>query len=160
MWKSPVYDHIEQQLGLRRLALPAARVHCLQKLRVVVVGAFGGRLDQQMQGLNSLFHWQDSFASLVLADQSSFAALLPGPCDTTSSAQSFIHRNGWQDGTCGIIPICGSATVTSQGLKWELCDSITAFGGLVSTSNCMTSDLVTFTSSTALVWTASWTIPW
>ncbi|KAF3905123.1 hypothetical protein ABW21_db0204081 [Orbilia brochopaga] len=37
--------------------------------------------------------------------------------------------------TCGLIPVAGPSIITTQGFEWDLTDTETRFGGMVSTSN-------------------------
>jgi Thiamin pyrophosphokinase, vitamin B1 binding domain len=39
--------------------------------------------------------------------------------------------------TCGLIPLAGPSTITTQGLKWDVEAWDTALGGRVSTNNCV-----------------------
>lgn len=55
--------------------------------------------------------------------------------------------------TCGILPIGGAATVTTLGLRWNLRDAETRFGGLVSTSNHLAADEVVVETSECVVFT-------
>eukprot|EP01138_Halocafeteria_seosinensis_P006289 gb/GECG01006430.1/.p1 GENE.gb/GECG01006430.1/~~gb/GECG01006430.1/.p1 ORF type:complete len:290 (+),score=34.21 gb/GECG01006430.1/:1-870(+) len=118
---------------------------------VFVYGAFGGRLDQQMQSLNSLYIWRSSFSSLCLVSEESLAALI-------SAGQHQLHVATQLEGPiCGIIPIgIQEACVSTSGLKWNLHKSRTGFGGLISSSNEIlpeTKGEVTISSDFPLLWT-------
>ena len=129
---------------------------------MVVYGAFGGRMDQEMQSVNALFHWGQTFGSLVLAGQECFAVLLPGPAEDSEqeAARYRIRRCSWQGDTCGLIPIAGKVQhLTTAGLKWDMQDATCGFGGLVSTSNAMEKEEVFVDTSGPLLWTAAWTVP-
>lgn len=73
--------------------------------------------------------------------------------------------------TCGVMPIGSPATLTTKGLKWDmgkesrqrqiamslivpLLDNLKCeFGGMVSTSNAVDSDLVEIVTDAPVVWT-------
>ncbi|XP_030829126.1 thiamin pyrophosphokinase 1-like [Strongylocentrotus purpuratus] len=118
---------------------------------IVVFGAFGGRIDQTIANINTLF-----LASAVtdlpvylLGDDSLACLLLPGR-----------HRikvdTGLEAEWCGLIPIgteCKRASTT--GLKWNLENQSMQFGGLVSTSNSYAPDAqeVSVSTEQPLLWT-------
>merc|ERR1719174_3636443 len=97
---------------------------------VVVVGAFGGRLDHEMAALNSLYRWQGMFAGgLVLMSVHSLALLL-GP-----GSHRILTHPTLEGPTCGLLPVGGACgSVTTDGLRWDLHDRPLGFGGLVSSS--------------------------
>lgn len=121
--------------------------------RVVVFGAFGGRFDQQMASVQSLYCYPDreiflytdtSMAVLVHAGETSIVLGL----DPTKSAIS-------EGPTCGLIPIGQPVrSMTTTGLQWNLSEQELEFGGLVSTSNHITGKEVTIVSSEPFVFTA------
>ncbi|RHY92704.1 hypothetical protein DYB37_002689 [Aphanomyces astaci] len=69
------------------------------KLNVLVVGAMGGRFDQEMQNVNALFQWSSIFHRMTLVSDSTSATLLvPGT--------HCIRPNFAVEGrTCGLIPV-------------------------------------------------------
>lgn len=92
---------------------------------------FGGRLDHAIAILNSLF-------DVCLKNIKTFIM--------GSESMTFLLRKGiniiyldnyeiWNGKYCGLLPIGGSAYVTSHGLKWNLNNQLSQFGELVSTSN-------------------------
>lgn len=55
----------------------------VQRFRVVIFGAFGGRLDQEAQNINTLYSdgYRSSFAQIVLlSDECVASLLLSGEC--------------------------------------------------------------------------------
>jgi thiamine pyrophosphokinase len=142
---------------------------------VLIVGAFGGRFDQEMASIHALFKWYVTylltchrmthyslsllcrdpfFYRIVLLGQPSIAFLLsPGkhriePLEFESTAGNH----------CGLIPVDGPCrSVTTTGLGWDLTNDTIGFGKLVSTSNFIKSDVdaVTVDTSDFLLWTAS-----
>ncbi|OQR97270.1 thiamin pyrophosphokinase [Achlya hypogyna] len=118
------------------------------KLKVLVLGAMGGRFDQEIQNINALYRWSSVFESMTLfSDHTSATLLLPGT--------HLIRPNfDVETRTCGLIPLGGVCkSVTTKGLKWDMTDFETTIGGFVSTSNHCLSDEITVENSDPLVWT-------
>jgi len=119
-----------------------------QPFTVVAVGAFGGRLDQQMANLNMAYAF-GSFAAFYLISDASLAFLLrPGRhvIDVNREAE---------DGSCGLIPLGGRCErVVTTGLKWNLDGTRPLeFGSLISSSNEIVDARVTVETSSPLLWT-------
>jgi len=119
-----------------------------QPYSVVAIGAFGGRLDQQMANLNMAYRYGD-FAQFCLLSGDSLAFLLrPG--------RHIIQPNRREeDGSCGLIPLGARCDrVSTSGLKWDLDGSRPLeFGTLISSSNEIVDDEVTIETSAPLLWT-------
>ena len=82
-------------LERKQVAEPSAR-----PFSVVAVGAFGGRLDQQMANLNMGYAFS-CFERFYLISDRSLACVLP-------AGKHVIEANrDAQDGTCGLIPLGG-----------------------------------------------------
>jgi len=120
---------------------------------VAVLGAFGGRFDQEMACFNSLYR---THVNVRLYSDDNVAILLrPG-------AHRIRVDPRFEGPTCGLIPLGGRCDkVTTTGLRWNLSDEPLAFGELVSTSNAIsfTGSEVTdvcITTSHPLVWSSSW----
>jgi len=119
-----------------------------QPLSVVAVGAFGGRLDQQMANLNMAFAFS-CFERFYLISEASLAFVLPAGkhvIETNSEAE---------DGTCGLIPLGGRCDhVVTTGLRWNLDgERPLEFGQLISSSNEIVDGRVTVETSSPLLWT-------
>jgi len=115
--------------------------------RVVVAGAFGGRLDHEIQNLNCLYKWTGSFHSLAMVTEHSIASLLP------VGGVEIRVRAPFEGPTCGLLPLGGLATLTTQGLQWDVKEARSFFGGMVSTSNCVLGATVHVLTDVPLVWT-------
>ena len=119
---------------------------------ILVLGAFGGRLDHEMANLNCAMRWSQNrdLSSMTLFSEHSLAYVLsPG----THIIYPDLHFEG---PTCALIPLGAACeSVTTTGLKWNLNASRLEFGGLVSTSNAMNSNVskITVTTSHPLLWT-------
>jgi thiamine pyrophosphokinase len=138
---------------------------------MVVYGAFGGRFDQEMASMQSLYKYPN--LDLYLYDDHTMAFLLkPERTNHIRLALSSNASNDVGEGpVCGLIPLgCPVQSVTTTGLQWNLDHQPTQFGDLVSTSNrilehiqksnptldghCMDTPLVTVRPSHPLVFTA------
>lgn len=118
--------------------------------QIVVVNAFGKRLDQTMANIETLFLIAKITDKPVylMSEDSMACLLLPG--------KHAIHVNTSFEGDwCGLIPIGAKCThITTAGLKWNLTDGQLEFGSLVSTSNTYDgSSTVTIEIDTAILWT-------
>lgn len=118
--------------------------------KIVILNAFGQRLDQTMANIESLFHIAKVTNKPVylMSEDSIACLLLPG--------NHVVHVNtGLEGDWCGLIPIGAKCTqITTTGLKYNLTDGQLAFGSLVSTSNTYDgSDSVTVQTDTAVLWT-------
>lgn len=148
---------------------------------IVVYGATGGRLDQLMASIQELYAYslatekwntpaaiktrkvvstqqQPCCANLFLYSDTSMACLLQPDirhrlllqrCDNVAETVA-------EGPTCGLLPVGEPVTsVTTTGLKWNLLDAPTKFGGLVSTSNKIVDyDNLTIVTSHPIVFTA------
>ncbi|DBA82699.1 TPA: hypothetical protein ACH3X1_006935 [Trebouxia sp. C0004] len=79
---------------------------------IIVAGGLGGRLDHTMSALSTLHKWPH--LRLVLWGDGSMAQLLaPGKHVIRPAKES-------EGPTCGLVPLSGPATLSTQGLKWDL----------------------------------------
>lgn len=117
---------------------------------VSILGAFGGRFDQEMASFDCLYRWA-GFAQFRLYSDDNLATLLvPG------TNHEIKVRKDLEGPHCGLLPLGGKCEeVTTTGLRWNLERAPLEFGQLVSTSNLLEHDVVTVTTSHPLLWTAA-----
>ncbi|CAG8573340.1 16722_t:CDS:2 [Acaulospora morrowiae] len=117
------------------------------KYDVVALGALGGRVDQAMSIIHYMYKLKSERIIYFLSDQSMTILLDKGThqiqCDRAIEGP-----------TCGIIPIgIEKAVVTTTGLRWNLLNSSTSFGEMISTSNHLIEDVVTIETDSPVLWT-------
>lgn len=117
---------------------------------IVVLQEFSGRFDQIMANINTLYKYGSSMMNpkLYLLSSTSMTWLLrPG--------ENFIRIPNYlfdQQRWCSLLPIGEKAVVTTDGLKWDLSESVLNFGGLVSSSNTYSKMLVKIVTDNYIVW--------
>lgn len=90
---------------------------------IVVLGGLGGRLDQTLSTLNSLFFRQ----RIYIVEQSNVVMLLQAGTHEVDCGDLGPH--------CGLAPVNGPVRCWSSGLEWCLNGEIMEMGGLISTNN-------------------------
>jgi thiamine pyrophosphokinase len=144
-----------------------------------IYGGFGGRFDQEMACINTLYSWGRNketfqYTQMSIYDEETGVILLPeepivneilirfpdvqdeeeSTVERSSSDQNEVVGERVGEGpTCGLIPIGGRCErVYTSGLKWNLNgDMPLEFGGLVSSSNRIVERVVTVTTSSPLL---------
>jgi thiamine pyrophosphokinase len=88
-------------------------VFCFQ-MKLLVLGALGGRLDHEFANLNSLYLFRK--LRVILLSDESMTFLLP------KGHKHEIKINPSLEGPyCGLLPLSGSSLcTTTSGLKWDL----------------------------------------
>lgn len=148
-----VVQHFETQARIKRHPKYTTTFTSSSVVRCIVYGAFGGRFDQEMASLQILYQYANVGMQLFLYNDQTMAFLLPAgknyiyvatTTTTTTSSHATLPDRDCQDPmvyegpTCGLIPLgCPVECVTTSGLQWNLNGQRTAFGDLVSTSNCI-----------------------
>ena len=121
---------------------------------VLIIGAYGGRFDQEMAAIQALFKWDTYFHRIVLLGRPSISFLLsPG-----SHRIEPLEMEKQPGNYCGLIPLNGPCRrITTTGLGWDLNNHELAFGNLISTSNFIKPDVDTVEIDTSdyVLWTSS-----
>ncbi|KAI8078839.1 thiamine pyrophosphokinase [Halteromyces radiatus] len=119
-----------------------------QVFDIVATPALGGRFDQTIANINMLYFMKDQIErKVILLSDENLTVLL-------DKGKHHIHcMNELEGPTCGIMPIGAPATMTTKGLKWNLDNHTCYFGGMVSTSNAIDSNLIEIETDSPLVWT-------
>lgn len=144
--KDPDQDYTDFEKSIRVLH----ELGTINNWPTVVVGGHGGRLDQTLGNINTMFAEAEGHRDIWWLDSHNAALVL-------SSGRHHMAIDLSQEGpTCGIIPV-GSAvdTVSTEGLQWNLDDEHLAFGsdGLVSSSNIVVEPTVQVETSHPVLWT-------
>ncbi|KAK9797066.1 hypothetical protein WJX73_001041 [Symbiochloris irregularis] len=116
---------------------------------LLVLGAFGGRLDHTLGNLSVLFANPEADRAtpvVLLGEEGNIARCIP-------RGRTVIHPCREHEGPqCGLLTISGPATCTFTGLKWNLENAKMEMGGLLSTCNVIEEDLITIDTDTPLLW--------
>lgn len=108
-------------------------------ISLVLFGAFGGRLDQEMASFHTAFRFKDNFNRIILLDQLNEAFILPPDVKNLiypKSKEDITKTSESEGPVCGLIPLFGRAdSVFTKGLKWNLQGQGLQFGDLISSSN-------------------------
>jgi len=121
------------------------------RLDVVAIGGLGGRVDQAFSQIHHLYMATKKRELLVgevylLSEQSLSFVLEEG-----------LNRIRLSRETCaenvGIIPITGPAVISTKGLEWDVQNWQTEFGGQLSTSNHLESEIVEIETTTRVLFT-------
>ncbi|XP_069138401.1 thiamine pyrophosphokinase 1-like isoform X1 [Argopecten irradians] len=117
---------------------------------IVVLGAFGGRLDQVFANIDVLHQARNQTSiPVILASHCQMCVLLKQGAKYCLKVDT-----GYEGDWCGLIPVGRPCHhVTTTGLKWNLDNQGLAFGQLVSTSNTLEGNgMVTIETDNDLLW--------
>ena len=124
---------------------------------VIILGAYGGRFDQEIANVQLMYQWASRFQRLVLADHSNISFLLDPNFEHVIRP---IRYEGIYEGmSCGLLPLAHRVdSLVTSGLEWNLQDESLELGVRISSSNRIPekSQEVTVKTSQSIVWTASY----
>lgn len=119
---------------------------------VLVLGSLGGRVDHGVGLLSELYrehkHNHPGIRFWLFSESSVSVILQPG----TTAIHTPLH-SGLITRNIGILPCYGPATISTQGMEWDVHDWPTEMGGQISTSNHIVSDRITVTTDTDVLLT-------
>jgi thiamine pyrophosphokinase len=123
-----------------------------QKLDIVALGGLEGRVDQGLSQLHHLY-----MASIDTSLHIGKIVLLT-PKSITFLLQKGLNKVYTPPGkglaeNVGILPIGRPAVISTMGLEWDVSDWKTEFGGQISTSNHIKSDVVEVQTTEQVVFT-------
>lgn len=133
--------------SLRVLKSPLASLNVKD---IVVLQEFSGRLDQIMGNINTLHKCEqiiDNSRLFLLSSNSMTWLLKPGQ-HSIKIPKDLLEQHRW----CSLLPIGGKSVVTTDGLKWNLSSGLLSFGGMVSSSNSYSKEIVEITTDSHVVW--------
>jgi thiamine pyrophosphokinase len=128
----------------------------IDDVSVVVLGSFGGRFDQEVANIHTLFKWKGVFAKLVFVDKHGCTFLLE------SSIRNIIvplRSDVYEGRYCGLLPLNGKVnSIRTSGLAWNLNDEPLELGVKISSSNQVLDNVeeVTIECSEPVIWTCTW----
>ncbi|CAZ79964.1 unnamed protein product [Tuber melanosporum] len=105
------------------------------EITVLALGGFGGRVDHSFHSINILYRTAYTH-SIYLISSENITFLLPVGDNTIFTPHSVFGP------TCGILPVGYGSVMTTSGLVWDLQRQESKFGGLVSTSNRLESEVI------------------
>ena len=137
---------------LKWLRQHASKAHDADgRLDVVALGGLGGRVDQGLSQIHHLYMAYENKELLVgeiyLLSEQSLSFVLKEGLNKIEVSKKIFAQN------VGIIPITGPARVSTEGLEWDVKDWKTEFGGQMSTSNHLKSELVKVETTTRVLLT-------
>lgn len=144
-------------------------------LDVIVLGGLGGRVDQAFAQIHHLYACSNLSPAdagrpegdmyIVSEENISFVLrqghntiLTPGgsklyPNNRAAKAKNASDAECFLSENIGIVPVGGSAVISTTGLEWDVRDWKTEFGGQISTSNHIREDVVVVETSVPVLFT-------
>ena len=118
---------------------------------VLVLGTLGGRVDQGLGLLHEMTREESKHENLRLwlFSESSMSFILR----SGTNALRGLQQSGIFSENVGILPIYGPATISTEGLEWDVKEWYTQIGGQVSTSNHVKADVVSIETDAPVLFT-------
>ena len=118
-----------------------------EPIDIVALGAMGGRVDQSFHSIQHLYLSAEKQQTVYLLSDQSITFLLPKGKSLIRTPLKHLGK------TCGIIPVGGTAVITTDGLEWDVENWETRFGGQVSTSNHVLKHEITIHTNEQIIFT-------
>ncbi|RMZ71947.1 thiamine pyrophosphokinase [Pyrenophora seminiperda CCB06] len=118
---------------------------------VLVLGTLGGRVDQGLGLLHQMTKEESEHENvrLWLFSESSLTFILR----SRSNVLRGLQQSGVFGENVGILPIYGPASISTEGLEWDVKDWYTQLGGRISTSNHVKADVVRIETDAPVLFT-------
>jgi len=116
------------------------------KKPVILLGAFGGKMDQSMSAIHSMLAHPE--LEVYCLDDNNFSTWIrPGKTEINASMK-------WTTEVCGLLPLHSPVkSISTQGLKWNLNGGSLSMGNFISTSNEIISSKIHISTSHPVFWT-------
>ena len=121
--------------------------------QILVLGAFGGRLDHTLSNLNALYQFRH--LNIVLWGEGNLVRLIRGPGDTL-----LCPEGGTEGPSCGLVCLGEPCVASSRGMKWDLNETRMNIGGLLSTCNKILGEEVWVKTDRDLIWITTISTEW
>lgn len=121
---------------------------------ILVLGAFGGRIDHTISNLNALYQFRH--LNIVLWGEGNLVRLIRGPGEILIEPELDIEARGG----CGLVCLGEPCLASSRGLKWDLKDTRLSIGGLLSTCNKILGKEVWVKTDKDLLWMTTVPTDW
>jgi thiamine pyrophosphokinase len=150
--REPSQDDHDLSKAMRYALVRAAELGLHLDALVVLGGSFSARFDHVAAALSAMLRVaraEQPLAVVLRSEESLVTVLLPGT--TTLLLDRCIEGP-----SCGLLPLAGPATVTTDGLVWNLHGQELCMGALVSSSNAFAAEAnaVTVTTDAPIFWTS------
>ncbi|KAI4458982.1 thiamine pyrophosphokinase [Holotrichia oblita] len=127
------------------------KYHNMQIDYVITLSDDSGRFDQIIANVNTLFKAVNFMPNvdIFILTREALSWLLWTGSHKILVPPTALEYSKW----CSLIPFGSKAHVTTMGLKWDMSNTVLAYGQLISTSNSFTnSPEITVTTDSPLVW--------
>jgi len=148
-----IQDHDQDSTDLMKCVFALSekeKVEGQGQYDIILLGGLSGRLDQTIHTLSYLHKLRKTRTCVFAVTDENIGWVL-------DEGEHIIHVDHTILGpTCGLLPVGIESTVLSTtGLRWNLADTLSSFGGLVSTSNHLVpaEDTVWIKTSKPIWWT-------
>eukprot|EP01026_Neomeris_dumetosa_P047088 TRINITY_DN4032_c0_g1_i1.p1 TRINITY_DN4032_c0_g1~~TRINITY_DN4032_c0_g1_i1.p1 ORF type:complete len:331 (-),score=26.49 TRINITY_DN4032_c0_g1_i1:502-1494(-) len=115
-----------------------------RSVQIAVLGGLGGRVDHMLANIH-LLHTYSHLQVILFGSESICRLIQPG----RNIIQPIM---GIEGPACGVVPLRSSARVSTQGLKFDMQDTLLEFGVFISTSNSIAEEEIVIETDNELLW--------